>query len=310
MSGERPVRRGLPRSGGSRKIAAGGVNLHAVVEGDGPPVVLLHGFTGSAASMAGAAAGLRDRHRVIRIDLVGHGASDAPRDVAAYRMERCVDQVATVVRALCTRPAHFIGYSMGGRVALALCAWRPELAASASLIGARAGVADPGERAARVRDDRALADRIEREGVPRFVDYWMGLPLFASQRRLGEAAFAAARETRLANRAHALANSLRGMGAGAQPPLGGDLGGVRAPVCLVVGAEDARFSAIARELARELPRSCIEVVPAAGHAAHLENPSAFLGVTRRFLAEVDAEARSQQPPPETLPAHPERNPSP
>ena len=55
-------------SAGARPIATGGVNLHAVVEGDGPPVVILHGFTGSTASMAGAAIGLRERYRVIRID--------------------------------------------------------------------------------------------------------------------------------------------------------------------------------------------------------------------------------------------------
>jgi 2-succinyl-6-hydroxy-2,4-cyclohexadiene-1-carboxylate synthase len=297
-------------SAGPRTIATGGVNLHAVVEGDGPPVVILHGFTGGAASMAGAAAGLRERHRVIRIDLVGHGESDAPRDGAAYRMESCVDQVAGVVDALDARPAHFIGYSMGGRVALALCLWRPELAASAILIGARAGIADEGERAARVRDDRALADRIEREGVSSFVDHWMALPLFASQRRLGAEALAAAREERLANRAHGLALCLRGMGAGAQPPLCDRLERVRAPVCLVVGEEDARFRGIAEALARELPRARVEIVPAAGHAAHLENPSAFLRITRRFLAEVDVDRPTPQPPPETPPAHVERTPSP
>jgi 2-succinyl-6-hydroxy-2,4-cyclohexadiene-1-carboxylate synthase len=293
-----------------RTIAAGGVNLHTVVEGEGPPVVLLHGFTGCAAAMADTAAGLRDRYRVIRIDLVGHGESDAPRDAAAYRMESCVAQVACAALALDARPAHFIGYSMGGRVALALCVWRPELAASATLIGARAGIADEGERAARVRDDGALADRIEREGVPRFVDHWMALPLFASQRRLGEDALAAAREQRLANRAHGLALSLRGMGAGAQPPLCDRLGGVRVPVCLVAGDEDARFRAVAEALARELPRSRVEVVPAAGHAAHLENPSAFLRITRRFLAEVDANRQTPQPPSETSPTHAERTPSP
>jgi 2-succinyl-6-hydroxy-2,4-cyclohexadiene-1-carboxylate synthase len=294
----------------ARTIATEGVSLHVVSEGDGSPVVILHGFTGSSASMAAVAAGLRDRHRAIRVDLVGHGASDAPRDGSAYRMERCVDQVAGAVSALDARPAHFIGYSMGGRVALALCARHPALASSAILIGARAGIADADERAARVRDDRTLADRIEREGVPRFVDHWMALPLFASQRRLGEAALAAARAQRLANRAHGLALSLRGMGAGAQPPLGEDLAALHTPVCLVAGEEDTRFRAIAESLARQLPRARVEIVAVAGHAAHLENPSAFLRLTRRFLAEVDAENHTAQPPPEPSPAQAERTPSP
>jgi 2-succinyl-6-hydroxy-2,4-cyclohexadiene-1-carboxylate synthase len=75
-------------------------------------------------------------------------------------MERCVDQVAAAVVARVGGPAHFIGYSMGGRVALALCTLRPELAASALLIGARAGLANAEERADRVRQDEALSDRI------------------------------------------------------------------------------------------------------------------------------------------------------
>jgi 2-succinyl-6-hydroxy-2,4-cyclohexadiene-1-carboxylate synthase len=292
-----------------RTLRAGGISLHAVCEGSGPPVVILHGFSGSAAGMADVARGLRPGYRTIRVDLVGHGRSDAPAAPSAYSMESCVAQLADAVRLLDARPAHWIGYSMGGRVALALCAWHPELAASAVLIGARAGIADPQARAQRVRDDEALADRIERDGVPAFVDHWMALPLFAGQRRLGSEALAAAREQRLANRAHGLANSLRGMGAGAQPFLGDRLARLRTPLCLVVGEEDARFRSIAESLARELPRARVARVAAAGHAAHLEHPDGFLHIARRFLAEVDSDAESVETFPAGPPASPERTPS-
>ena len=109
----------------------------------------------------------------------------------------------------------------------------------------------------------------------------LGLTFYAQQR------FAEARRMRLANRTHALAASLRGMGAGAQPPLFERLGGIALPICLVVGAEDAKFRAIASELARDLPNARIEIVPDAGHAAHLENREVFLSIARRFLAGVD-----------------------
>jgi len=297
-------------SGAQQKLAVGGLNLNVVDEGDGPPLILLHGFTGSTASMAGVAANLRDQHRTIRIDLVGHGDSDAPHDAEAYSMESCVDQIACAVDALGARPAHFIGYSLGGRVALALCARHPELAASIVAIGARAGIDASDERAERVRADCALADRIERDGVPSFVEHWMALPLFASQRRLGAAALRAAREQRLANRAHALALSLRGMGAGAQTPLGDRLAKIFTPVCLVVGEEDARFRAIAASMARALPRAGVEVVPEAGHAAHLENPAVFHRIVRRFIAVVEANSRKPKPGPGSAPPHAERNPSP
>jgi pimeloyl-ACP methyl ester carboxylesterase len=77
------------------------------------------------------------------------------------------------------------------------------------------------------------------------------------------------------------------MGAGAQPPLVGRLASVDLPICLAVGEEDAKFRAIASELARDLPNARIEIVPEAGHAAHLENPKAFRDIARRFLAEVE-----------------------
>jgi 2-succinyl-6-hydroxy-2,4-cyclohexadiene-1-carboxylate synthase len=278
------------------RIRSGDVELHALLEGDGTPVVILHGFTGSCASVEGIAEGLRDRHRTLRIDFIGHGASDAPAERAPYAFDRCVDQTADVLGRLVEGPAHLIGYSMGGRVALGLCVARPELVKSATAIGARAGIENAAERAQRVRDDEGLADSIERDGVPAFVARWMALPLFASQQRLGTADLARARGQRLANRAHGLANSLRAMGAGAQPRLHARLAEVRAPVCLVVGEEDERFGGISDALAGELPHARVETIPEAGHAAHLENPQAFLSVVRSFIDEVDAQqAHSKDP---------------
>ncbi len=279
------------------RIRTGGVELHALLEGEGTPVVILHGFTGSSASVEGIARGLRDRHRTLRIDFIGHGASDAPAERAPYHFDRCVGQVAEVASQLVEGPSHLIGYSMGGRVALGLCVARPELVTSATTIGARAGFENATERAQRVRDDEALADSIERDGVPAFVARWMALPLFASQRRLGVERLTQAREQRLANHAHGLANSLRAMGAGAQPPLHAQLADVGAPVRLVVGDEDECFGGIADTLAGELPHARVETIPGAGHAAHLENPEAFLKVVRAFLGDVDAQQPHAADPP-------------
>ena len=279
------------------RIRTDGVELHALLEGDGTPVVILHGFTGSCASVEGIARGLRDHHRTLRIDFIGHGASDAPAERAPYDFDRCVGQIADVIGQLVHGPAHLVGYSMGGRVALGLCVARPELVKSATTIGARAGIENATKRAQRVRDDEALADSIEREGIPAFVARWMALPLFASQRRLGAACLAEAREQRLANHAHGLANSLRGMGAGAQPPLRARLAEVGVPVCLVVGGEDERFGKIANSLARDLPHARVEAIPEAGHAAHLENPAAFLKGMRAFLGEVDLQKAHAVDPP-------------
>jgi 2-succinyl-6-hydroxy-2,4-cyclohexadiene-1-carboxylate synthase len=269
-------------------VEAGGVRLRALVDGQGPPVVLLHGFTGACESMADLAERLRARHRIVRVDLVGHGQSDAPREPAAYTMESCTEQLAAISAALAPE-AHWLGYSMGGRAALALAVRHPERVRSLLAVGASAGLRDPAARAQRIRDDEALADAIEQEGLEKFVDRWMALPLFSSQTRLGAEALASAREQRLRSRPHGLANSLRGMGAGAQPPLFESLARLAAPACFVAGAEDAKFRALAAELAALAPHGESRIVANAGHAAHLEAPAAFASLALEFFAAVDAQ---------------------
>lgn len=274
----------------ARFVEAAGVCLRAVVEGRGRPVLVLHGFSGDAESMEEVSTALRDRHRIVRLELLGHGESDAPRDPSCYSMPACSAQILAASRGLGLERPHLLGYSMGGRAALATALAAPAGFASLVLVGATAGIADPAEREARIASDRALADRIEGEGIERFVEEWMALPLFASQVRLGPAALARARAQRLRNRAHGLAASLRGMGAGAQPPLHARLPGLALPVLLVVGEEDAKFRGIARALEAELPDVRTRLLPEAGHAAHLEAPEAFAAVVRAFLAEVEARA--------------------
>lgn len=269
-------------------IDAGGVQLHVEETGSGTPVALLHGFTGSARAMACIAEGLSDTRRTLSIDLVGHGRSAAPRDAAAYSMSACVDQLAAALDELNVRDAHWIGYSMGGRAVLAFCVAHPARVKSALLVGASAGIRDPQQRADRMRADEALAERIERDGVAAFVDFWVSQSFLVDEQRLGARGVAEARKLRLENSARGLAASLRGMGSAAQPPLHGALARVGIPICLAVGEKDAKFRALAAEMSQELPNARVEIVPGAGHAAHTDNPAAFLGLARRFLAEVEA----------------------
>ncbi len=259
--------------------------LHVACAGDGPPVVLLHGFTGSVETMAGVRDGLVDRWRTLSVDLPGHGRSHTIHDPASCAMEPTCDALGRVLDVHALPSAAWLGYSMGGRIALGVAVRHPERVRRLVLVGASAGLADPAARAARRAADDALALRIEREGLPAFVEHWMSLPLFASQARLGSAALAAARAQRLGCDPRGLAASLRGIGTGAQPPLHALLARVRMPVLLAVGEEDAKFRGIAGELAARLPNARVAVITGAGHAVHLEAREAFLDVVRSFLAE-------------------------
>jgi len=266
--------------------------LHVVSEGQGPNVVVLHGFSGCALSMADVAHVLCDVFRVHSVDLLGFGESAASDDPAAYTMPRCIHQLERLQDWLRLQRAHWLGYSMGGRVALSYAVARPERVASLTLVGATAGLADAAARAERVAADEALARRILDEGLEVFVDEWMALPIFASQKRLGESALACARMQRLGNRPDVLAASLRGMGAGAMPVLHDALPSLDLPVLLVVGDEDTKFRGLAAQMATALPDARVVTVQQAGHAAHLEQPEAFARAVRSFLAQ----AGDPQPP--------------
>ncbi len=278
---------------GRRIETRGGVRLHVRDEGSGPAALLLHGFTGCGASLQGVADALADGRRVIRPDLVGHGESDAPLSPSDYTMPRCVAQLLALLDTLGVERCDVFGYSLGGRTALSLAAAAPARVRSLVLVGATPGLASTADRAARVDADEALARRILDQGVEAFVDHWMALPLFASQQRLGESALAAARAERLRCRAEGLAGSLRGMGTGAMPPLHESLPHIEVPASCFAGAEDAKFRAIAGEMAASLPNAEVAVVADAGHAAHLEQPEAFASLLRAFLDRVSPRTASE-----------------
>ncbi len=266
---------------------------HSSLHPDGerePParsVVLLHGFAGSAAGWGArldaiAASG----HRAIAIDLLGHGQSDAPADPARYRVEHAARDIIAALRMIGHEPAEcvLLGYSMGGRIAL-YTAFQARWSGLA-LESASPGLATEDERAARRASDEALADRIEHDGVPAFVDEWERLPLFASQVALSADVRAAVRAGRLANRALGLANSLRGASTGMQPSLWERLPALDLPVVLLAGALDAKFTGIARQMAAALPRARLAVVASAGHTIHLEQPAAFDAAVAEFAAKL------------------------
>jgi len=278
-----------PRSGdeaGGAPIAP----LHVQRLADGPasrrPVVLLHGFTGDTSTMVRLAEALAEdgpARAIWAVDLVGHGRSPAPDDPAAWSVPAQARAVAAALAGRGVERAIWLGYSMGGRVALAAAAGLAERVEALVLVGVSPGLADGRERAARRAADEALAASIERDGVAAFVDRWMALPLFATQDRLGPAHRERMRAQRLANRPEALAASLRLAGTGAMEPLWDALPALAMPVLLVAGELDAAYRALADAMAASLPRAVRADVAGSGHAVPLEAPAALAARVARFL---------------------------
>lgn len=245
------------------------------------PILALHGFTGSGEDFGALAPRLE--REFIAPDLPGHGDADAPRSVAPYTLDRVVAGLADLLdRQDLLRPV-LMGYSMGGRLALHFAAAFPERVAALVLVGASPGLEDAEARADRVSADASLAERIEADGVPAFVERWSKLPIIASQSRIAQPYLREMRRRRLENRSHGLANSLRGVGTGALPSLWDALPELNIPTLLLTGEEDQKFHGIAQRMAVLLPNARHTMIPGAGHCAHLERPEEAAAALSDFL---------------------------
>jgi 2-succinyl-6-hydroxy-2,4-cyclohexadiene-1-carboxylate synthase len=258
------------------------VRLSYFVEGDGAPVTLLHGFTQSGRSWREVIARLGPAYRWIVPDLRGHGET-VTRPGAPCTMEACAGDLLMLWDHLGVEQTHLAGYSMGGRLALHVAARHPERILSLLTVGAHAGL-DESAREGRRRGDESLAERIEKDGLESFVDYWGGLPLFAGLERRGPSFVAQVRTQRLENHVAGLACSLRGMGAGVMEPVWEELADVKFPCTFVAGQLDHGYVASARRLATSVPSGRVEVVQRAGHSVHQERPDAFARVLAAHLA--------------------------
>lgn len=253
-----------------------GLRYNVDEHGSGPEaVLLLHGFTGSSASWAPIIDRMAERYRVIAPDLIGHGATEAPEDVSHYGIERAANDLIALLDEPSLTAVHWVGYSMGARLALHAALRHPSRVRTLTLESGSPGLAAQAEREARVTADNALADRIERDGLEAFVTHWEALPLFASQARLPNEVRMRLHTARLHNNPRGLANSLHGMGTGAQPSNWEALATFERPTHLVVGALDVKFVSIAEQMLARLPNARLTVVPDAGHTIHVEQPAAW-----------------------------------
>ena len=233
-------------------------------------LVLLHGFTQTAGCWGPIGDDLARDHDVVRLDAPGHGT-------AATVRAGLVD--AARLAADAGGPATYVGYSMGGRLALHVALEHPAVVERLVLVGATAGIEDDGERAARRARDHELAARVRSIGVDAFLTEWLDQPLFA-----GLPDWARFDDERRRNTADGLASSLELAGTGSQAPLWDRLPELQMPVLALAGAGDARFAALARRMADAIgPHATAATVPGAGHAAHLEQPAAFLTILRDWL---------------------------
>lgn len=236
-------------------------------------LAFLHGFTQTHHHwhhVAHAVAERVDDTTLILPDLPGHGLSASD--------ERDIDRTAAAL-ATSIGPATYVGYSMGGRVALHTALLDDSPVERLVLIGATPGIADEAERAERRRLDDERADHIEQVGVDAFLDEWLAAPLFAT---LPPDPDGLVRRRR--NTAAGLAHSLRTAGTGVQRSRWTELERVTVPVLVIAGALDTKFTDIGQRMTEALPNATFVAIDRAGHAAHTERPDDVAATIATWLS--------------------------
>lgn len=237
--------------------------------------LFLHGFTGGKSSFSHLEPLVGDVLTATCVDLPGHGAAPPASTWDAA--------VAAIV-ALLDRPTVVIGYSQGARLALAVAARAPGRVERLVLESGSPGLRMRHARAQRRQADEALAELLRTRGVSEFVERWEQHPLFSGLRALPAVEQAALRSRRAAHTAEGLASALRALGQGAQPELWSALPGLRVPTLVLSGADDVRYTRLARRMVAELPLAWRVAIRGSGHAPHLERPEAWAQEVRAFLA--------------------------
>ncbi len=257
------------------RIEIDGASYEVEVGGDGPPLMLIHGFTGRGFDWAPFLPDLRRARTTITVDLLGHGDSESPADPARHAIERQAADLAGILRRLGLAPADVVGYSLGARIALRMAVAEPDVVARLFLESPSAGIADQANRSARLAADEQLAQLLDRDGIEAFVDRWEKLPVFVAERAMPAVERARLQAARLDNQPTGLAASLRGAGQGAMEPLHDRLAGVTAPTLVVAGALDEAGSDRARAIVSGIPGARMAILEGIGHAPHREAPDRF-----------------------------------
>lgn len=246
-------------------------------------ILFIHGFTGSSKDWGNILPQIDKSFSCIAIDLIGHGQASSPEKMSYYKIESIIQQIKKVIDEFKIDNVILTGYSMGGRVAMSFANAYPGIIRGLILESTTAGIEDGNERTERLENDKVLSQKILDEGIEKFVEFWMNIPIFSSQKRLSKNELEEIRRNKLSNNPIGLSNSLLGFSTGKMLPLWNKLHKFNLPVLLLAGELDSKYSIINQKMHNLLTNSEFHTAKNTGHNIHLEKPSEFIILVNSFL---------------------------
>ncbi|NNL84157.1 MAG: alpha/beta fold hydrolase [Myxococcales bacterium] len=255
------------------KIETSGAEIHLREQGEGDPLVLIHGLGMSGALWRNQVDLFSENFRTIAVDLRGFGESSRPAETGSYAIDRLAEDIADVARALELPPCHVLGTSMGGFVAQALALAHPEVCRSLLLChtGPRMSI-PPDVLAARI-------DALRTKPLEEYAELVIGQALAPGA---SPELVAWVRDMIVRNDKRAYTQVLtEGLSAF---DLSHRVAEISAPTLVVIGELDGVIPPEeGRELAREIPGAILVEIAGVGHLGYAEKPAAFNEAILRFL---------------------------
>jgi 2-succinyl-6-hydroxy-2,4-cyclohexadiene-1-carboxylate synthase len=242
-------------------------------------LLFLHGFAGSGQDWDFYLRALSENYACEAPDLPGHGNNSE----SILSFEHTVQTLKAKICSEAETAWIIIGYSLGGRLALALAS-ESELSrqiCALVLISSSPGLKTEAERIPRQAWEKQWAKRFSEELVENTFQAWYAQPLFGQLQDLP--IYVELQKRRAKNSGKALAQSMLALGSGAQPLLWSNLPQLHLPCLCLCGAEDIRYLGLNCEMARLMPQAEVKVLPGVAHALHLESPPNTLAALLPFL---------------------------
>ena len=247
------------------------------------PLVLLHGFAQSSQTWEPIAAQLAQDRYVVALDFIGHGKSDKPNVPESYEMSAMLDALTGLLRWLWVDRIDLLGYSMGGRIALAYACTHPHHVKSLILESTGLGPKTAQQHQAMLRRDLENIEKLSTGDIEGFMNEWELQPVFESQKHLPPQVKEQLHASRINNDPRALALTVRGSGHHTMPDISQRIKRLPFPVLYIAGILDRRYLKIAESLQHTKGISCMLLN--AGHNTHLEAPESFVKIVNAFLRE-------------------------
>ena len=252
-----------------------GIKIYYEIEGDGPPVVFIHGFAGASEGIRNQTnfvENLKDNYLLILIDCRGHGKSDKPHDDFYYG-QKMTDDIIQLMEHLSIEKANFLGYSMGASIIFHLLWTKPDIITSA-ILGGFVITLNEKEIAKDLEDTKLVIEAFRAESIDEIKD-----PLGRALRQ-----FAEFRENDLLALAAVQAGWLKDFSEIMPSPaqMRGVLKKIKVPVMTVLGSNDDAQPGEKTLLSQLIPDACHFQIQGKDHLTVILDPK-FQMVVKAFL---------------------------